>query len=191
MGFAMNDLDIAHQLSRFRLHNDHDAFQVLYNVYEQRIWGMILARGVSHETAPDVFQKVCMSMADYLAKKEVPPEQLPGTVFTITKRKIADAFRGRLNNHLSMDKLLEDGADFPEEDRTVKALECRDLFEKTIEEAGVNEVQKETLLLHYLLGYKHKDIASLTGVPVATVKSRIYNGKKAVRELLTSQEVHP
>ena len=185
----MNDTELTDLLSRFRLRNDHDAFHVLYQLFEQRIWAMILAKGVPHGAAGDVFQEVCISMARYLGEKEVAPQQLAGTVFTIIRNRVFDFFRARVDKHVSMDELLEEGIDFSAQDETGKALENRDLFEKITEEAGLNGDQKEALLLHYLLGYKLKDIADLIGIPTATIKTRIFSGKKAVRALLVNMEV--
>ena len=182
-GYAMNHLDTTHLLNRFRLRGDHGAFQELYNLYAMRIRGVIQARGVSHAAAADVFQEICISLANHLANKEVPAQHLERTVFTITKNRVADSFRGRQDKHVSMDVLLEEGTDFPAPDQAGVTLERRDLAEKSIEAAGLNKGQKESLLLHYIMGYPFKDIAKLTSVPVATVKTRIYTSKKAIREV--------
>lgn len=42
----------------------------------------------------------------------------------------------------------------------------------------------EAIKLKYLLGYDYQTIALITGVPVGTVKSRIHNGLKKLKESL-------
>lgn len=46
---------------------------------------------------------------------------------------------------------------------------------------------REVLSLKYLLDYTDTDIAKTLKKPVATIRSRIYYGKKALKELLTSE----
>ena len=49
-------------------------------------------------------------------------------------------------------------------------------------------VQREVLLLHYLQDMKYREIAKLTGVPVATVKSRVKQGTDKLRGLLRRED---
>jgi RNA polymerase sigma-70 factor (ECF subfamily) len=44
--------------------------------------------------------------------------------------------------------------------------------------------QRSTLLLHILEDFSLEEIASITGAPVGTVKSRLYHGKRALRALV-------
>ncbi len=44
--------------------------------------------------------------------------------------------------------------------------------------------QRSVLLLHFVEDYSLEDIASITGAPVGTVKSRLHYAKKALRKLI-------
>ena len=46
------------------------------------------------------------------------------------------------------------------------------------------EFQREALVLHYYYGCKYREIGKMTGVPAATVKSRVRQGCRKLRELL-------
>jgi RNA polymerase sigma-70 factor (ECF subfamily) len=47
--------------------------------------------------------------------------------------------------------------------------------------------QRSALLLHFLEGFSLEEIATATGVPLGTVKSRLFHAKRALREILEKQ----
>ena len=50
--------------------------------------------------------------------------------------------------------------------------------------AQLPDEQRKALCLMYYGGYTQREVASLTGVPLGTVKSRMYNGVRLLRRLL-------
>lgn len=50
--------------------------------------------------------------------------------------------------------------------------------------AGITDDQRTAIVLYDVQGYDYAEIASLTGVSIGTVKSRIHRGRLALRELL-------
>lgn len=46
------------------------------------------------------------------------------------------------------------------------------------------ENQREVIVLYYYQGYKLREIASLTGVPLSTVKTRLYTGTEKLKQYL-------
>jgi RNA polymerase sigma-70 factor (ECF subfamily) len=55
----------------------------------------------------------------------------------------------------------------------------------------LSRVQAETLLLRILLGFSIEEIASITGVPINTVKTRLRLGKESLRRRLEHHGCHP
>lgn len=49
--------------------------------------------------------------------------------------------------------------------------------------SAIPDVQREAILLHYYHGFKAREIAEITGVPIATAKSRIQQGMTKLRAL--------
>ncbi|MCM1064275.1 MAG: RNA polymerase sigma factor [Eubacterium sp.] len=49
------------------------------------------------------------------------------------------------------------------------------------------ESQREVIVLYYYQGYKLREIASLTGVPLSTVKTRLYAGTEKLKEYLKEE----
>ena len=50
------------------------------------------------------------------------------------------------------------------------------------------QMQRETLLLHFLYDMKYREIAKLTGVSVSTVKSRVKQGTGKLREMMKKED---
>lgn len=69
-------------------------------------------------------------------------------------------------------KLIEEDV----HDRLVKVLSC------------LPQMQRETLLLHYLYDMKYREIAKLTGVSVSTVKSRVKQGTEKLRGMMNRED---
>lgn len=61
-------------------------------------------------------------------------------------------------------------------DRLMEALSC------------LPQMQRETLLLHYLYDMKYREIARLTGVSVSTVKSRVKQGTEKLRTVMKRED---
>ena len=61
-------------------------------------------------------------------------------------------------------------------DRLMEALSC------------LPQMQRETLLLHYLHDMKYREIARLTGVSVSTVKSRVKQGTEKLRAVMKRED---
>ena len=61
-------------------------------------------------------------------------------------------------------------------DRLMEALSC------------LPQMQRETLLFHYLYDMKYREIAKLTGVSVSTVKSRVKQGTEKLRGVMNRED---
>lgn len=49
------------------------------------------------------------------------------------------------------------------------------------------EAQREAIVLYYYQGYKLREIAALTGVPLSTVKTRLYAGTEKLKQYLKEE----
>ena len=57
--------------------------------------------------------------------------------------------------------------------------------------AGLNEVERNLIVLCFSTGLSHAEAAAATGLPLGTVKSHINRGKAKMRALLEDQEAVP
>jgi RNA polymerase sigma-70 factor (ECF subfamily) len=49
---------------------------------------------------------------------------------------------------------------------------------------SIDEIYKEVIILKYISGYSQEEISKILGIPLGTVKSRIYRGLRDLRILL-------
>ncbi len=49
---------------------------------------------------------------------------------------------------------------------------------------SIDDIYKEVIVLKYISGYTQEEIADILGIPIGTVKSRIYRGLKELRKLI-------
>ncbi|MDJ0837914.1 MAG: sigma-70 family RNA polymerase sigma factor [Acidobacteriota bacterium] len=177
----MDQIKLHRLANRFRTHNDHNAFRELYSCFHKRVWFLIHAQNIPEIHADDVFQEVSIGLARYLVKQPKTPDNLKALVYSITRNKITDYFRRR-KEQASFNELEETISD--KRRCPARIMESRDEFHKLMAGCGLSSSQRETLVLHYLMGYTLNEIAELTLVSRDTAKSRIYYGKKALTAYL-------
>jgi len=68
------------------------------------------------------------------------------------------------------------------EDQIVRGADLRAALRKLAPE------HREVLVLHYYLDLPLHEVAAITGIPIGTVKSRIYRGITAMRHLFRPME---
>ena len=64
-----------------------------------------------------------------------------------------------------------------------------DIHDRLMEKLScLPQMQRETLLFHYLYDMKYREIAKITGVSVSTVKSRIKQGTEKLRKMMERED---
>jgi len=90
-----------------------------------------------------------------------------------------------ISRPLSDPGLLADGAPSPLE-RVIRDETGRIIFGVI---QSLPREQREILSLRLIAGHSYEEIAGITGIPIGTVKSRMFYGVKACRELLKERGV--
>lgn len=76
----------------------------------------------------------------------------------------------------------------PEESPESKLLK-RDMHDRLMDALScLPQMQRETILFHYLYDMKYREIAKITGVSVSTVKSRVKQGTEKLRGVLKKED---
>lgn len=52
---------------------------------------------------------------------------------------------------------------------------------------SVDEIFREVIILKYIIGYSQEEISNILDIPMGTVKSRIYRGVQALRNLVEEE----
>ncbi len=174
-------------LRRYHRHGDNEAFRQLFGHYRERIWKLILTRSVPQADAAIVLQDVAVAFAFYL-KKQLP-DHCSGLIYKIAHNKIADYFRK--TGPPAMPLEVADGQVDSERNNPMKALENQQEVHQMLFQSGINEKQRQALVLHYYQGYSAGEVATILGIPEETVKSRLYLARKTIRAYLEKKKVRP
>lgn len=176
MGTTIN---FNHLLIRRLKARDPSALDYLYDHYSEALYGVIYRtlnhQEIAEETLHDVFLKIWNQIEQY------DPEK--GTLFTwmyrIARNKAIDARRSH---------------DFKASEKSADITEFVDMFESTENQEDhiglgtvINEVGKmckKLIQLNFFMGYSHTEISENENLPLGTVKTRLRNCLKEIKQKL-------
>lgn len=141
------------------------------------------ARGLgSPEAARDVVQDTWESAARGLNRLD-DPARFRAWLYAIAARKCADALRGKYRGQ----RLAEKAQVMADEPADSERLNNERLDIATALKRLPAE-QRVAISLHFGEEMSLAEIAAITGVPEGTVKSRLFAGRKALRECLEKND---
>ena len=157
---------------------DKNAFESLYRRWHPK--GMRLAQRLigNAEEAKDVMQEASMTIAKNIHRLE-KPDQFVAWAYTIVRRRAADHIRLAIKARKTSDRAaqyeIELAPSSPEEGLSLK-------------QALLNMPDDEKLLLKlfYLDGFTGAEIAKALGVPLGTVKSRLFKARHHLKHYYQS-----
>jgi RNA polymerase sigma-70 factor, ECF subfamily len=165
----------------------HPALAALYDRYGRRAYS--LARRVCRDDnlAEDVVQEV------FLAFWRDPGRFDPGRggfgtwILTLVHHKSVDAVRRESALRRRTVAVVEEGQDWsapPGPGADLGALQSMEAGHVRDALGRLPAEQREALALAYFGGYSQREVATLTGVPLGTVKSRMFSGMRRLRGVL-------
>lgn len=161
---------------------EEQALTELVTRYHRQVY--LTAHAILHspEDAEDVAQEAFMRALAKLHTLE-RPEAFASWLTTITTRLAIDKTRQHTRSNKepwtlteTSDRLVEASSDPADRVILAEAL------------ASLSPAHRATLLLYERDGYDYKEIAQMLRIPIGTVKSRLANAKRALREAFASRE---
>ena len=151
---------------------NRQAFEVLVKRYYQNIYAYCFRRCGNKETAQDLTQDIFVKLISSIYRY-TPTGKFQNFLFTIAVNTCNDYHRKSTIQQTDVDiDIMIDSEPFLE-DSHIKKEEHVLLCERL---QTLPDIQKNALILYYYHDLKIKDIATITGVSVSTVKSRIHQG---------------
>ncbi len=152
-------------------HQDKQAFARLYGYYAPRLKGYCQRQGMAAETAEELAQEAMISVWRRAVTFDPAKASVSTWIFTIVRNKRIDLLRRERRPELKaedFDVLVE-----PERgaDQQVEAQQAAAQIAQRLD--GLPEDQKSVLFKAFYEDKSHSEIASETGLPLGTVKSRI------------------
>lgn len=171
------------------LAGEESAFDVLVGRWEKRIRGAVYRIVGSDEEARDLCQEAFLKA--YRSLRSFKQEaRFSSWLYQIALNLCRDRMRRlRGKTMVSLDELEEGGVGLPVPGPTaLEQLQKRDLS-RLVERAiqSLAEEQREVIILKEYQGLTFLEIAQVLGLPISTVKTRLYRGLDQLRSRLERQ----
>jgi RNA polymerase sigma-70 factor (ECF subfamily) len=175
------------QLVSRALKGDRKAFEMIVHKYEQPLTSylgrMTGEREAALDFAQEVFLKAYCSLASYR-----PAFKFSTWLFKIASNHMIDHWRKKKLPTVSIDQPIDDGEDSvmpqladpgPSVVRKFELAEIRRRIEAAL--ATVPEALRELFVLRHVNEFSYEEIADIKGLPVGTVKNRVFQAKELLR----------
>jgi len=160
--------------------NDRDAFDELFQNYHPRLFTFLFRLTRSHGSAEELANDVLLTLWKDAGRFR-GESKVSTWVFGIAYRQALAHLRKR---KLKLVPFFENDA---VDDETDGRLEREDWVRQGIEDLPPK--QKVTVMLVYFLGLSCEETASATGVPVSTVKTRMFHARRKLKLHLAASSV--
>ena len=162
---------------------DKTAVPLLLNKYGALVWS-VASRMVPLEAAEDLVQEIFIQIWSQAERFDPSRASESTYITTIARRRAIDHNRkvGRRPSH----EVLEE--ETPQQESRLEAVDVADearVAQEALEQ--LNPDQQKVLRLSIVEGLTHTEIATVTELPLGTVKSHARRGLERVRALLEEQ----
>ncbi len=177
-------------LVRRTLRGDKRAFEMIITRYQQPLLNYLGRMTGEREMALDFTQEVFLKVYSSLPSFQ-PRYKFSTWIFKIASNFMIDHWRKKRVGAVSLDQPVADGDEaymiqVPDHDPPVAEAYERSQIRKSIEAAlsRVPEGLRELFVLRHVNEFSYEEIAEIKGLPVGTVKNRVFQAKELVRGLL-------
>lgn len=174
------------ELIRLCKARDEDAFAALVERYKARIYGLAYRMIGHQQEAEDVAQEAFIHVYRAIDTFRLG-DKFSSWVYRIATNLAIDHLRKRKHKEVSIDApvgpdsdmylQLPDKAENPE--RIVIQAELKSTIEKAI--MDLSPTYKAVVVLRHVNNLAYEDIASVLGIPLGTVKTRLFRAREILR----------
>lgn len=184
-------------VARFRSRRDPGAFETLVRRYEHELFGYLRRYLGSAEMAEDVFQETFLRVHVKCSRFERGRAFRPW-LYAIATNQAIDAQRRARRHRSGACQGRSDGDHralverLPSRERTAEERCEAEETEEWVHTAvdGLSDSQRRVVMLTFSRGAKQREIATLLGIPVGTVKSRLHAAMSNLSEAWHRWERH-
>lgn len=170
---VMDPHDLEELLRQIAL-GSQQAFEELYRATDSAIYGYALSLTKNHHEAQDVMMDTYLKIR-CAAHLYMPLGKPMAWILTITKNIARTKLRSA-GRQIPLDDLEETTPSFDRDSEEAVALE------QAMKVLGDQE--RQILILHAVTGLKHREIAEMLGMPLATVLSKYARSLKKLKKAL-------
>ncbi len=188
--FAVKTADDRKALVRGLRRRDPELLDSLIEQYQYRLFRYLVYLTGNTQTAEDLFQETWIRVLDRGHQYD-GRARFETWLFTIARNLVLDLHRRKKPESL---EALTEGESRPMEFAAPDAMPD-DIFSRKEDEAQVRAsvqrlpaVFREVLLLRFQEEMALEEITGVVGIPLSTVKSRLYRGLEALRKLMEGRQ---
>lgn len=180
-------VDWADLIGRVASSGDREAFKHLFEHFGPRIKGLMLKAGCSSDEAEEIAQSALISVWRKANQFDPATAGAAAWIYTIARNLRIDLFRSRARaDRLQGVSELPDAPD-PAESADIVISRAQDAARITSAIKRLSTEQSMVVRLSFIEERPHPEIASLLGIPLGTVKSRIRLAMNRLREILDEE----
>lgn len=162
----------------------HEAFSDFYRLTSRRVFGVVrrvvLDPGLSEEVTQEVFIVVWRDAAAYDPALGSPI----GWLLTIAHRRAVDKVRSRQSSTNRDARWASASWSRPYDEVAASSMERMEALQLRNSLAALPPLQREAIVLAYFGPLTYREVAERLSKPLPTIKSRIRDGLKQLREQL-------
>jgi RNA polymerase sigma-70 factor (ECF subfamily) len=182
------------ELVKRTIQGDKKAFEMILNRHQQPLLNyigrMVGNRELALDFTQDVFIKTYSSLSTYQ-----PQFKFRTWLFKIASNYVIDFWRKKKIDSFSIDQTgkgemsrpsFEIPSDEPSVCNRLELAELREKIENALEKLPPH--LRELFIWRHVNEFSYEEIAEIKGLPVGTVKNRVFQSKEYIRQLLERQE---
>lgn len=159
------------------------AFEEIYRSHVGRVFALCLRlvahRGRAEEATQEVFVKAWRGLPGFEGRSAVSTWLHRLTINVVMDERRAEARRGRW-----IEPLAEENEPPRDAETSTPPPELTMDLERAIEELPA--AARTAFVLHDVEGYRHREIAEMTGTPEGTWRARLHAARRMLRERLSA-----
>lgn len=158
--------------------NDRDFFLSLYNKYETGLFNYAYSFLKDYHLSEDVLQDVFLKVARNIKpirEKTKEEKNIRNYLYISVKHRVYDIFRKKQQLQVATVDFLENLRD-EYSSKEIDNLATRDLVARILE--NLDDKYSDALYLHFVMGFKEKEIADSLNININTMRQHISRGKK-------------
>ena len=175
-----NTIAMAHLLQRVAVARDSQAFSELYESFAPRVKAYMIRQGADPTTAEELAQETLMTVWRKAGLYCDSKGSATTWIFTIARNLRIDRLRREVRWQPLPEGRDEEASDDQLPDETVSERERRSRVHEVL--STLPQDQHEVVILSYIEGLSHSEIAERLELPLGTVKSRMRLAYQKIRD---------
>lgn len=172
---TLPDRALSRLLAAQAMEGDRAAFDELYRLWHPSLSRLAQRLTRDRDLAQDVMQDAALTIARNISKLATA-ESFGAWAYTIVRRRAADQIKSRVKQRDSLTVL---------ENQPTAQSERQNYSDLYAALADLPDTDRLLLTLFYVEGLTGPELAAALGIPVGTVKSRLFAARQSVRTFLS------